>query len=610
MSVRIGSARIGENGSATGGKRGDQNGNEVSTQDFYIHSKGWVGLRAKDPLHAEKLAQAMLDACNNPNIGYNQDDRDSCFTMLKRYGSLKAIKEPCNTDCSALVRCCIYEAMGVDLGDMYTGNMADIIEHSPLFKDRFNVSSSVDVYDGDILVTRTKGHTVIVVSGRKREAYPVYNSLLEAVEGTANLARNWKYGDSHSTRPCDDGLCSCERMIARGMWDWKADYRDQPVGGFTTYNIEDYFLSHEAYKNTDPNKVKDNSIVIMQRKGYPVKHYMSHVFFVKKFRSVNDIDKYDAGSQARLNVGCFFGHVPLNEWSDMDFYCSFSFEKPSKPLPDNWEEIVGFDRYETAAILAKRTFDKPRNIVLVSGENFPDALSAYGYAGMIGAPVVFTQNMHLSTSTYNLLKGWGSVTGCIVVGKAVKGEVLGKLFDLGIDTVTVCGGSNRQETAEMVAKNVVSDTVVVCSGDSFADAASIAPWIYKKKWPVLLAHEGKLTEKSKKLLENYDTVYVIGGEAAVHDAEIPVSYRRLCGLDRYETSKAVALHFGAINKAVVAVSGKDECFADALASACYAANIGAPVVLGEGNAEWIAEHKPEKGYVIGALDKDIIANAY
>ena len=49
MAVIIGSARHDEHGNCySGGKAGDQTGQEVSTQKFYNHSKGWYVLRAKD----------------------------------------------------------------------------------------------------------------------------------------------------------------------------------------------------------------------------------------------------------------------------------------------------------------------------------------------------------------------------------------------------------------------------------------------------------------------------------------------------------------------------------------------------------------------------------
>ena len=47
MSLVVGSARIDENGHISGGKPGDQTGNEVSTQAYYVHSKGWYCLRPK-----------------------------------------------------------------------------------------------------------------------------------------------------------------------------------------------------------------------------------------------------------------------------------------------------------------------------------------------------------------------------------------------------------------------------------------------------------------------------------------------------------------------------------------------------------------------------------
>ena len=66
----VGSARIDENGKAHGGKAGDQTGKEVSTQNWYLHSKGWRVFRVKNPSVAEKIAQCMERACKNSKIGY------------------------------------------------------------------------------------------------------------------------------------------------------------------------------------------------------------------------------------------------------------------------------------------------------------------------------------------------------------------------------------------------------------------------------------------------------------------------------------------------------------------------------------------------------------
>lgn len=76
MAVKIGSARIDERGKAHGGKAGDNNGKEVSTQNWYLHSKGWRVLRAKAPSVAEKIAYCMEAACANDKIGYGTIDSE------------------------------------------------------------------------------------------------------------------------------------------------------------------------------------------------------------------------------------------------------------------------------------------------------------------------------------------------------------------------------------------------------------------------------------------------------------------------------------------------------------------------------------------------------
>ena len=62
MAVKVGSARIDENGRAHGGKAGDQTGKELSVQNWYRHSKGWRVLRCTDAAKAEKIAAAMGNA--------------------------------------------------------------------------------------------------------------------------------------------------------------------------------------------------------------------------------------------------------------------------------------------------------------------------------------------------------------------------------------------------------------------------------------------------------------------------------------------------------------------------------------------------------------------
>ena len=189
--IVIGSARSDERGNLSGGKAGDQKqrsmpdlSGEVSMQNFYVHKKGWYILRAKDPKHGEKLAESMKRACNNPNIGYDQGQR----TNILKHGTGATVKTEC--DCSALVRMCVIEACGKDPGNFTTSTETTILEASGLFGKRIAYKTGTALYDGDVLVTKTKGHTVIVVEGKKRiqqnaEYYPIYagksNSLVDAL---------------------------------------------------------------------------------------------------------------------------------------------------------------------------------------------------------------------------------------------------------------------------------------------------------------------------------------------------------------------------------------------------------------------------------------------
>lgn len=180
MGIYIGSARIGENGSIVGGKKGDQkqyskndfNG-EVSSEPFYIHSQGWNILRPIKIEDADKLAQENKYACDNNNIGYNQNERYDVVTQAKKVKSLKDITTPSNSDCSSLTRAEIITAMGIDVGDFTTASCKDILVGSKRFKfvGKYISQEKTPIYNGDVLCTCTKGHVVTVNSGSPRLKY-------------------------------------------------------------------------------------------------------------------------------------------------------------------------------------------------------------------------------------------------------------------------------------------------------------------------------------------------------------------------------------------------------------------------------------------------------
>ena len=170
--IKIGSARIDENGNANWGKAGDQTGREVAEEPYYSHRLGWYMLRPKEAAVARKIGLAMVEACLNANIGYDQSERYGVINCLKKYGRIAKINERTEADCSSLVRACCIQA-GIQVGDFNTSSEVAVLERTGAFQKAVIVTNDTKLCQGDILVTRSKGHTVIVTEGYPREEKPV-----------------------------------------------------------------------------------------------------------------------------------------------------------------------------------------------------------------------------------------------------------------------------------------------------------------------------------------------------------------------------------------------------------------------------------------------------
>ena len=225
MAVKVGSARIDENGKARGGKAGDQTGKEVSTQNWYLHSKGWRVYRAKNPSVAEKIALCMERACKNSNIGYDQDQRNTLYKVAEPLGFDTAkVTTPCETDCSALVRvCCAYAGITGLPSGFRTGNMPSNLAKTGAFTELTGSkyqSQSTYLGRGDILVTKTSGHTVVVLSNGSK------------YEGTVAEAKPEALGDRTIKYGCEgQDVKLMQEMLLKlgydlGSWGCDGDFGD------------------------------------------------------------------------------------------------------------------------------------------------------------------------------------------------------------------------------------------------------------------------------------------------------------------------------------------------------------------------------------------------
>ena len=211
MAVMIGSARIDERGKISGGRDGDNNGREVSTQSYYAKpaSAPWRVLRPKDAAKAARIAACMRMACANDHIGYNQSRRLTLYNLAKPHGfDVSRVTQNCSTDCSALVRvCCAYA--GIAVGNFTTANEARMLLATGEFvemADRKYRAGSAYLREGDVLVTPGKGHTAVVLSsGNKAEKLP-NSSRRTAASGSGDQPVRSEAGSTALPKPCEASL--------------------------------------------------------------------------------------------------------------------------------------------------------------------------------------------------------------------------------------------------------------------------------------------------------------------------------------------------------------------------------------------------------------------
>lgn len=267
--------------------------------------------------------------------------------------------------------------------------------------------------------------------------------------------------------------------------------------------------------------------------------------------------------------------------------------------------IAGVDRYDTSvalALAAVQPIVSPAatvdHIVLASGENFPDALAASGYAGFLTtgskkSVVLLTRAGALPETVVNYLSNTANFSATLAVSAiggttVISDAVLAEVKALTGVTATRISGADRYATAvALSAKQTPAATkVIIVSGSNYADGVSAAGWAYKSMQPVLLSGPNGLDDSTKAEIKRLVTatpnleVTIVGGTAAVPDQTISdlvdqgVRYakiNRISGEDRYETAVNLNVEIlttlGFDGSKVALITGTN--FADAIAAAPY-----------------------------------------
>lgn len=203
-SVMVGQASKGESGSYNQ-TAGDQTGKEVYVSAWNHNSttRHWsLVARANDTKVRAKIAQTVMDACNNEHVGYDRADGDikSFYLALQAAGwDASKIAVDCETTCTPLIAAAI-NAAGIKCDAVISAAKFKSLFTTGALSNYFKVYTSSDytassskLVAGDILITyyttgdKTYSHGAVVVSSPNAASGNASNRSAFKPSGVSNI---------------------------------------------------------------------------------------------------------------------------------------------------------------------------------------------------------------------------------------------------------------------------------------------------------------------------------------------------------------------------------------------------------------------------------------
>ncbi|HWF42124.1 MAG TPA: cell wall-binding repeat-containing protein [Acidothermaceae bacterium] len=171
--------------------------------------------------------------------------------------------------------------------------------------------------------------------------------------------------------------------------------------------------------------------------------------------------------------------------------------------------IGGSDRFATAAAVAN-VLGNPSTVLLATGDNFPDALSAGPAAAHLGGVVLLTDGSSMPSITRSYLNAHPG-TVYAIGGPAAAAD----------GAATRIVGGDRMSTAAAVASTFFTAplSVGVASGATFADAMSGGAYLARLGGPILLTYPTSVPASTSNYLSavrpGLASSTIFGGTAAI-----------------------------------------------------------------------------------------------
>ncbi|MFB2557304.1 cell wall-binding repeat-containing protein [Herbiconiux liangxiaofengii] len=258
------------------------------------------------------------------------------------------------------------------------------------------------------------------------------------------------------------------------------------------------------------------------------------------------------------------------------------------PRP-NVERIAGPDRYAVAAAVAQAAFPGTApTVLLATGANYPDALSAGPAAVKLGGPLLLTSRDALPAVTASELRRLRPSQVIVVGGPAsVSEDVLAAVRDIVPDTIRL-SGADRYEASRTVVDYAFSSaaTAYLATGANFPDALSASAAAGSQDAPVVLVDGGAAgaDQPTLTLLDRLKirSATVAGGPNSVStgiEASLAARYTtvRQSGADRYAASVNINKAAFTTSSTVYLATGLN--YPDALAGGVLAGLTDSPLFV-------------------------------
>ncbi|MDO4647290.1 MAG: hypothetical protein Q4B26_01475 [Eubacteriales bacterium] len=257
----------------------------ILNAENYVVQQGWMSAQqegwfgTKNPCTKEEVALAVWKAAGTPGGGapsaYVDLSSDETTAAVNWLSSIKAID-----GFTATMFCPSATATGLQIAKaVYKGLLH---------------SASRDVY-GSPAEYWMAGAFSEGYDGSASTAYDLTAEQL--IAATARVAeearmRGYRYGNSTCMPPTDDGIISCDRLIAKALW--YLGLQDQTRGGITCGNMEPYLISHGWVASyNDYSAIRYGSIMLVNDKH--------HAYVVLSFdQATHTTIKFDTGSDRRI----------------------------------------------------------------------------------------------------------------------------------------------------------------------------------------------------------------------------------------------------------------------------------------------------------------------